>query len=75
MTQSLGNLETVLERAGLTLANVVRLNYHTTDVAAFLSAAPVFGPRVAAAGCKPASTLLGVASLFHPDIMVEIEAV
>ena len=74
VTQSLDNLEIVLNQAGLTWANVTRLNYYTTDVAAFSRAAPVFGPRLAAAGCKPASTLLGVAALFHPDIMIEIEA-
>ncbi len=74
VSQALDNLETVLKEAGLTLANVVRLNYYTTDMAAFLNAGPVFGPRLAAAGCKPSSTLLGVASLFHPDIMIEIEA-
>ena len=30
--------------------------------------------RLQAAGCKPSGTLLGVVSLFHPDILVEIEA-
>ena len=74
VNQALDNLETVLRQTGLTLANVVRLNYYTTDITAFFNAAPVFGPRMAGAGCKPASTLLGVASLFHPEIMIEIEA-
>ena len=74
MNQALNNLETVLGRAGLTLANVVRLNYYTRDVAAFIQAASTFGPRLHAAGCQPASTLLGVATLFHPDILIEIEA-
>jgi enamine deaminase RidA (YjgF/YER057c/UK114 family) len=72
--QALTNLETVLSQAGLTLANVVRLNYYTTDVAAFRQAAASFGPRLGKAGCKPSATLLGVAGLFHPDILVEIEA-
>jgi enamine deaminase RidA (YjgF/YER057c/UK114 family) len=72
--QALHNLETVLGQAGLKLANVVRLNYYTTDVLAFIAAAPRFGARLQQAGCKPSSTLLGVASLFHPDILVEIEA-
>jgi enamine deaminase RidA (YjgF/YER057c/UK114 family) len=72
--QALNNLETVLGHAGLTLANVIRLNYYTRDVAAFIQAASTFGPRLRAAGCQPASTLLGVASLFHHDILVEIEA-
>ncbi len=74
VSQALDNLETVLKQAGLSLANVVRLNYYTTDIAAFLKAGRVFGPRLAAAGCKPSSTLLVVAGLFHPDIMIEIEA-
>jgi enamine deaminase RidA (YjgF/YER057c/UK114 family) len=74
MNQALDNLETVLKEAGLTLANVVRLNYYTTDLIAFHSARPVLGTRLGAAGLKPAATLLAVAGLFHPDIMLEIEA-
>ena len=72
--QALDNLETVLKQAGLTLANVVRLNYYTTDIKAFHAAGPVLGSRLGKAGCKPATTLLTVAGLFHPDIMIEIEA-
>ena len=74
LTQAFDNLETVLKAAGLSLAHVVRLNYYTRDVAAFMQAAGTFGPRLKAAGAQPAGTLLGVASLFHPDILVEIEA-
>jgi enamine deaminase RidA (YjgF/YER057c/UK114 family) len=74
INQALDNLEVVLKQAGLTLENVVRLNYYTTDVVAFLTAVPAVGPRLAASRCQPASTLLGVASLFHPDILIEIEA-
>jgi enamine deaminase RidA (YjgF/YER057c/UK114 family) len=74
VNQALDNLETVLKEAGLTLANIVRLNYYTTDMVAFHSIGPVLGKRLGAAGCKPASTLLAVAGLFHPDIMLEIEA-
>ena len=36
--QALDNLETVLQEAGLSLAHIVRLNYYTTDVDAFLHA-------------------------------------
>ena len=72
--KALDNLETVLSAAGLKLENVVRLNYYTTDVEAFLAAAPQFGKRLQDAKCKPAATLLKVAGLFHPDIMVELEA-
>ncbi len=73
-SQAIDNLETVLAKAGLGLKNVVRLNYYTTSIPAFTQAGAAFGPRLAAAGCKPSSTLLGVAALFHPEIMVELEA-
>lgn len=71
---ALDNLETVLAQAGLTLGDVVRLNYYTTDVDAFLEAVPKVGVRLKEAGCKPSSTLLGVARLADPAWMIEIEA-
>ena len=72
--QALDNLETILIQAQLTLADVVRLNYYTTDVEAFMKAGAMLGARLRAAGCIPSATLLGVSRLFHPDILVEIEA-
>ena len=72
--QAFQNLATVLEAAGFDLSDVVRLNYYTTDVDRFVEAAPAGLRRLAEAGCRPASTLLGVARLFHPAILVEIEA-
>lgn len=72
--RALDNLERVLEQAGMTLANVVRLNYCVTDVPAFLEAVPKVGERLKAAGCKPASTLLGVVRMAQPEYMIEIEA-
>jgi enamine deaminase RidA (YjgF/YER057c/UK114 family) len=74
MAKALDNLETVLGQAGVSLGDVVRLNYYTTDVDAFLAAADVVGERLAKAGCRPASTLLGVARLAFPEFMIEIEA-
>ena len=77
ISQSLDNLEAVLNQAGLKLSDVVRLNIYTTDVDQFLNhmgTAEVYGKRLAEGGCRPASTLLGVTSLWHPDILVELEA-
>lgn len=71
---ALDNLERVLQMAGLKLADVVRLNYYVTDVAAFHEAAPKVGVRLRAADCKPVSTLLGVACLAMPELMIELEA-
>jgi enamine deaminase RidA (YjgF/YER057c/UK114 family) len=72
--QVLDNLETVLREAGFELADVVRLNYYVTDVDAFIQAGEAGGQRLAEAGCRPASTLLGVARLAFPQLMVELEA-
>lgn len=74
--QALDNLEAVLEKAGMGLANVVRLNFYTTDVDAFIgTGAEVLGARVGAAGGPlPAGTLLGVARLAFPELMIELEA-
>jgi enamine deaminase RidA (YjgF/YER057c/UK114 family) len=68
------NLEAVLRDAGMGLANVVRLNFYTTDVDAFLANAGVLGERTGAAGVAPPGTLLGVARLAFPELMVEMEA-
>ena len=38
LRQALGNLGTVLAAAGMGYGNVVRLNYYTTDVKAYLAA-------------------------------------
>jgi enamine deaminase RidA (YjgF/YER057c/UK114 family) len=45
-----------------------------TDIPAFHEAARKVSARLRAAGCKPASTLLGVMSLAMPEFMIEIEA-
>ena len=58
----------------LVMSDIVRLNYYTTDVDAFMKAGPPLGVRLRAANCNPSGTLLGVLRLFHPDILVEIEA-
>lgn len=72
--QSLDNLEAVLKQSGYELANVVRLNYYTTDMDAFFAHYEVLLKRLAAAGIQPSSTLLGVARLAFPEFLVEIEA-
>jgi enamine deaminase RidA (YjgF/YER057c/UK114 family) len=71
---AMGNLETVLAAAGLSLVNVVRLNFYTTDVAKFLPHNHLIKTRLAAAGCQPSSTLSGVKRLAYPELLIEIEA-
>jgi len=72
MALALDNLEKVLGGAGFDWSHVVRLNYYTTDVDAYLQAADVVAARLG--GNQVASTLLGVTRLASPDLMIEIEA-
>jgi len=70
---SLDNLEAVLGEAGMSLANLVRLNVYTTDVDRLFEHYGVLAARLGAAGAAPSSTLLGVTRLALPDLMVELE--
>lgn len=71
---SLDNLEAVLADAEMTLANVVRLNVYTTDVDTLLQHFGVLTTRFADARERFASTLLGVARLPAPQLLVMLEA-
>ena len=67
------NLQAALGAAGATFADVVKMTTYVTD----MGQAPViravraryFGETL------PASTLVGVTALAHPDLMVEIEVI
>lgn len=70
---SLDNLERVLGEAGMSLANLVRLNVYTTDVDLLFPHYGVLAARLGAAGVAPTTTMLGVTRLAVPSQMVELE--
>ena len=70
---SLDNLEGVLGEAGMSLANLVRLNVYTTDVDLLFQHYGVLASRLGAAGVAPTTTMLGVSRLAIPGQMVELE--
>lgn len=70
---SLDNLETVLGEAGMSLANLVRLNVYTIDVDRLFEHHDVLKSRLSAAGVTPSMTMLGVERLAMPTLMVELE--
>ncbi len=72
--QALDNLETVVREAGFELSDIARLNIYVTDVEAYREAAPALGARLAQSGVRQAATLLGVARLARPELLIEIEA-
>lgn len=71
---ALDNLEAVLAGADMTVANVVRLNIYTTDVGELLQQFGVLAERFAGTPDRFASTVLGVATLAGPDLLVALEA-
>ncbi|MEV6280365.1 RidA family protein [Nocardia sp. NPDC051832] len=70
---SLDNLEAVLAEAGMSLANLVRLNVYTTDVDELFQHYGVLAGRLGAAQVAPATTMLGVTRLAIPGQLVELE--
>ena len=70
---ALDNLAEVLAGAGMTLANVVRLNFYTTDMNSLLQHFAVVNQRFERTGVRFATTVLGVAQLF-PQLLVALEA-
>ena len=74
MNRVLDNLEQVLKGAGFSAADLVRLNIFTTDLDGFFANRNLLLERLVAGGGRYTSTLLGVARLARPDLLIEIEA-
>ncbi|WP_102193630.1 RidA family protein [Microbacterium aurantiacum] len=67
------NLEAVLESAGMTLSNLIRLNVYTTDVDQLFPHYGILAARLGAAQIAPTTTMLGVSRLAIPGQLVELE--
>lgn len=60
--------------AQMTPANLVRMNIYTTDLDTFMATAEQTTALHIAAGAQIACTLLGLARLYDPAILIELEA-
>jgi enamine deaminase RidA (YjgF/YER057c/UK114 family) len=69
---SLDNLQAVLAAADMTLDNVVRLNFYTTDIGGLFSHFQRVNDRFG--NSRYATTVLGVAQLPAPEFVVMLEA-
>ncbi len=70
--QALANIRAALERAGVSLNEVVRTRMFVTDIGRYAEAARAH--REVFSASPPATSMVEVRRLIHPDMMIEIEA-
>ena len=72
-TQAIANVTEALERLGASLADVVRTRMYVTDMSRWeefgLAHGAAFGDAM------PATSMIGIAALVDPRMLIEIEAV
>ena len=73
MAAALASVDELLSGAGMDRSNIVFLNIFTTDIDGFLENYDVYAEWIAPAGVMPPQSLIGVARLVMPDLLVEIE--
>lgn len=75
--QALRNILAILAEAPAGPADIARLTWYVTDIAAYRAAAPALGPvwRAVMGRHYPAMAVVGVSALVEPLACVEIEAI
>ena len=76
LEQVFQSIKATLTSAGTSFSNVARVTIYVRDYQPeMLPVIRTVRDRFVDAARPPASALIGVASLFHPDVLVEIDAI
>lgn len=76
LDQVFSNMKATLAAAGADFSALARVTYFVRDYdAGKLETLRAVRDRWIGGGTPPASALIGVAALFHPDVLVEVDAV
>ncbi len=74
--QAFQNIKTALSSAGSSFDHVIKITYYVKDYnPKFLAVLREVRSRYVSQTSPPASTLVGVASLFEQDYLIEVEAI
>jgi len=76
LNQVFANLKATLDEAGTDFSSVARLTFYVRDYdGTQLDTLREVRDRWIDTSNPPASALIGVAALFHPDVLVEVDAI